>query len=380
MRRNKIGIIKGEGNLSAFTLVELLVVIAIIGILIALLLPAVQAAREAARRMQCTNHFKQMGLAVHNFHDARKGLPPVGPISNQPSIYIQLFPYMEQTTLYEMASQAAMMRAPVPWGYEMNCAWPWYYYLSESEKTGFAISTYFCPSRRSGGQYFQNDANPTFGGPRGDYAVVISKRYDIRDYHWWHCYGLVYFQYNVGAGDVKILSDMAGPFRPGVATFNPSPATTYTDPGAEGMLYLNFQSWNVRDSFAWWSDGTSNQLLFGEKHVPSHALNSTDPSGAVWDGGHIVYWNGHPGMAFGRFIGRDFDVMARSDHDPRTSTPGTYQGNGVDWATCGFGSAHPGVCNFLIGDGSVHTLSTTISLDTLHQLACVNDGNAVSIP
>ncbi len=98
----------------AFTLVELLVVIAIIGMLIALLLPAVQAAREAARRMQCTNNLKQLGLAVQNYHDTYNSLPTLCTIESPRitlgatgsrnglgwSYAVQILPYMEQTQLY----------------------------------------------------------------------------------------------------------------------------------------------------------------------------------------------------------------------------------------------------------------------------------------
>ncbi len=86
---------------SGFTLVELLVVIAIIGILIALLLPAVQAAREAARRLQCANNLKQMGLALHNYHSAHRTFPPGGITSNGLGYIVMLLPYLEQKALYD---------------------------------------------------------------------------------------------------------------------------------------------------------------------------------------------------------------------------------------------------------------------------------------
>jgi len=100
---------------SAFTLVELLVVIAIIGMLIALLLPAVQAAREAARRMTCSNHLKQLALAMHNYADAnQEDLPPDGfmptigawTIATNPSVYVHLLPFIEQNSLYNNFSDA----------------------------------------------------------------------------------------------------------------------------------------------------------------------------------------------------------------------------------------------------------------------------------
>jgi len=103
------------GSKLGFTLVELLVVIAIIGILIALLLPAVQAAREAARRMQCTNNLKQIALALHNYHDARRSFPAVagdGGVNNAipvwVSIFVRLLPYIEQTARAELFDSATV--------------------------------------------------------------------------------------------------------------------------------------------------------------------------------------------------------------------------------------------------------------------------------
>ena len=100
----------------AFTLVELLVVIAIIGILVALLLPAIQAAREAARRTECTNKMKQLGVAIHNYHDTHKQFPPAGinygwagAGTNYPIYgkilnvngWVMTLPFLEQQQLYD---------------------------------------------------------------------------------------------------------------------------------------------------------------------------------------------------------------------------------------------------------------------------------------
>ena len=119
MTKRKNVKIVGGGNFLGFTLVELLVVIAIIGILIALLLPAVQAAREAARRMQCTNNLKQLTLALHNYHDSCRSFPAVGGdggvndvCGTWVSIFVRLLPYMEQMARAELFNSATVGSYP----------------------------------------------------------------------------------------------------------------------------------------------------------------------------------------------------------------------------------------------------------------------------
>jgi prepilin-type N-terminal cleavage/methylation domain-containing protein/prepilin-type processing-associated H-X9-DG protein len=126
---------------TAFTLVELLVVIAIIGILVALLLPAIQAAREAARRTSCLNNVTQLGLALHNYEFHFEALPagvtnPTGPIRNEPqgnhvSWIVLILPYMEERVMYRLFDQSAGAYAPV-----------------NADVRGASIKILECPSER----------------------------------------------------------------------------------------------------------------------------------------------------------------------------------------------------------------------------------------
>jgi prepilin-type N-terminal cleavage/methylation domain-containing protein/prepilin-type processing-associated H-X9-DG protein len=128
-----------------FTLVELLVVIAIIGVLIALLLPAVQAAREAARRSQCTNNLKQLGIGIHNYHDTHNALPAIcngtyGPTPDRKtwwSGFVGILPFIEQNSIYE--EYRSKVIGGVDWHNE-------FYSTVTDNPTTKNIMTFYCPS------------------------------------------------------------------------------------------------------------------------------------------------------------------------------------------------------------------------------------------
>jgi prepilin-type N-terminal cleavage/methylation domain-containing protein len=437
----------GGGSLgkNAFTLVELLVVIAIIGMLIALLLPAVQAAREAARRMQCTNHLKQFGLAVHNFNTAMDGLPPAAigrSVTAAPpaagtndehwgraSFWVFLFPYMERQSLYDQIfNVTGSFRLPLNaerfWWRTTNLtgtgllptgnglpsgttAPPLGFNEGEREaaQSGLcSINMLLCPSRRSaarnlvgkqgspqteseGGGANDGSNNGGFHGPQSDYALVVGLPY----WHWaeWAQWLDQANRANVGGVQVDICARQVGAFRAALWGTANDPAT-----------------WKPRDAMSYWEDGSSNQIIIGEKNIWTSALGRCGGSGlrhfsgdcsvigtATWGGFSIARsFNGQIANSANKM--QDF-----AGGDP--NLPRQTIGDGDDSRSNElWGSSHPGVVNFLIGDGAVRSVPITIPTGSLFvhppdlgsntagvntnsilaRLGHVSDGNSVSIP
>jgi len=378
----------------AFTLVELLVVIAIIGVLVALLLPAVQAAREAARRTQCLNHLKQIGLGIHNFHDTKDGVPPITLGAWRASMWVLIYPYIEQAAMYdlfehttEISPPASMPITGLSTRLRRN---EWSLNMTEAEIKQFAApSIYVCPTRRDGGGpyvYAYEDGWPgNLRGPQSDYAMVVAFNQVYTgsagtSYWSWHL--------NPSVGTVDdinhAIQNQFGPFRLAVV-----PVGDGSD-DASSHTAFRYNSWKPRDTMAWWSDGTSNQLIVGEKFIPMRRLGpSHDPDDGrqgiecyTADATYIMSGSWKLGAARALQRGVDADgpwgfPLARPGEFE--GAPNSYSGPSPQW-DFGFGSSHPTICNFLLGDGSVRPIAVTTPDRLLAKLSNCSDGYPVTLP
>lgn len=283
---------------AAFTLVELLVVIAIIGILIALLLPAVQQAREAARRTQCKNNLKQTGLAIHLYHDSHNKLPS-GWISDVPigepgwGWAARILPFMEQSNAHDLINYNLSIEDS-----------------SHNEVRVHTVATFLCP----------NDGHPSPFGIGGehdhDHDHDMTGFQDDDDDHD-HEHGE-----DVDEGETLFpiaRSNYVGMF-----------GTTEVDEAPSQGNGVFFHNSKVR--FADIHDGLSNTIMVGER--------SARLGGSVWIG---VLREANAPMA---------RVVGSADHVPN-SPAGHFED---------FGSYHPTGANFLLGDGSVRLITDSITL------------------
>jgi prepilin-type N-terminal cleavage/methylation domain-containing protein/prepilin-type processing-associated H-X9-DG protein len=313
--------VPGKSRRRGFTLIELLVVIAIIGILIALLLPAVQKVRESANRMSCQNNLKQLGLAVHNYHDAYGQLPPARVGRDAYATWpILILPYIEGQNLFTEWKISEI-------------------YQQQSDVARLTtLKIFFCPSRRApmtsppeengvDGQ----DGNGHLESACGDYACCDGDGKDR----------------NTMSADGAMISPLV--LNPNVGDNNPYPKPI-----------LSFHS---RTSFASITDGLSNTFLIGEKHVRHGELGKASD-------GDEAYYSGYSYSSAQRSAGWYIDGNGNRQNKPLMKPDDAA-------STIRFGSWHPGVCNFVFCDGSVHSIPVSIDIDTLRLLAVRNDGEPI---
>ncbi|MFO0890288.1 MAG: DUF1559 domain-containing protein [Isosphaeraceae bacterium] len=299
-----------------FTLIELLVVIAIIAVLISLLLPAVQSAREAARRAQCTNNLKQLALACHNYEDGNNCFPAgtyymwprtCNRWKQGPSFFISFLPYFEQGNIFNS------------YNYMLHP-----YQAANSTLMGAGISTFWCPSDPEVAAPVQasiprNYLGSCSGMPGGQVATPP-----------WQLYHTTY------AGNAGVV-----PVYPGAPAVDPNYSSTVAS--ATGIIH--FGSATRLSSI---TDGTSNTVLLGERN-----FFKIRPEAAkqVW-----MLW----------FSGAYSDTMFSALYplNPDKAVSGLAQDFGVpgggNATTESAGSNHPGGANFAFCDGSVRFLKDTI--------------------
>ncbi|NLX96760.1 MAG: DUF1559 domain-containing protein [Rhodopirellula sp.] len=323
-----------------FTLVELLVVIAIIGILIALLLPAVQAAREAARRSQCTNNMKQLGLALHNYLDAHKVFPPAGinygwarnatnPLGPTESIlnlngWVLVLPYVEQQALYDQYDfrmPASIFTLNPPTGTPVPTQ-----SVSNAQIVGKLVNAFLCPSDSY--DPMMNDEDINYYNPNPYRGAKTS------------------YDFSVRATDPDYHNDWG------------RNSMTHT------LRYMFGENSNTSTQHL--VDGTSNTVAINEQThwVIDGAPNAWGYRGWVQFGIDLAYYG----------INR-FDVFLGSWW---TGDRTTIRGRLAEFGTSG--SLHPGGVNTTLGDASVRFLSETTDMSVLRAISTMAAGEVQSVP
>ncbi|TVQ04357.1 MAG: DUF1559 domain-containing protein [Planctomycetaceae bacterium] len=328
---------------SGFTLVELLVVISIIGVMVGLLLPAVQSARESARRMSCQNNLKQIALATHLHHDAMGYLPParyqpgMTPPSGQdcgadsPTWLVRLMPYLEQAAAADQ--------------WNLRAAW----HSHPQEVREFLPDLFLCPSRRAGTRPIGESGAAASDEPRrlpcgcivggGTGAAGISVTGALGDYAGNHG--------DLTPGAVGAASDYY---------FGGNGTGTIISVRPRCRLDLPVEP-SDRIKFASVTDGQSNTFLFGEKHVSLQMLGQFPDDSPVYDGEHLPASARLAGPGLRLALGPR-DLMADM---------------------LSFGSWHPGVCHFAHVDGSVRGYSPSTDTRLLGDLANRSDARVVEL-
>jgi hypothetical protein len=320
--------------------------------------------------MQCTNHLKQIGRAVHNHQDAQQTLPPLSVWRHKPGLHLFLTPYIEAQSIWDYVNERAIFTAQGAATKTLtyngaNYNVPNYPYfpdcttgsgcmlnLPEGIRNGFSVAAFLCPS--SG----QQSINAY--GPISTYAAPLV---DPPSADWWRMF----------CRTLDAAKD--SPFQPATIT------ATYNGTMTGDLTHNNIKEWKPSNDMSSWSDGTSNQVIFAEKTVPSWAIElsrSTGQSNACsWDGSYLMSWNDWRqtgGVA--RIVTTNAAIIAKNPDVIADNTVCPRDVNGVNF----WGSHHPASFNALLGDGSVHGLSKTMSPTIFYYYCKTADGNAVALP
>jgi prepilin-type N-terminal cleavage/methylation domain-containing protein len=310
----------------AFTLIELLAVIAIIGVLVALLLPAIQSAREAGRRIVCTNNLKQMGVAVHTFHDIHNGLVPLSLGHHKLNWCGLLLPMLEKGTVYDRLTLTDRVQD-----------------MTILQGAAAAVDTYVCPTRSR--PRIITTLTYAMNGPVTDYAATIWYDHNANPNGGTHNYWRAITS-NDGQAWVAGTTDQQRMDVVAAGTFSPLKISR-----TNGVV-------SSRTSFAHIRDGTSNTLMFGEKALP-HRMPSGCCNTFAFEVGMYDNRNDFRDLHAARDV--RFPLKSQIDYAPYSSADG-------------FGSWHPGVCPFLFVDGAVRALNSFTSTTVLSQLGNSRDG------